>query len=151
VDRGGLGARIDLLNVMGERDREQFLKRLPDRPVSAVMTADPVTNHHSDSCGSHALAERAAPEASSGCRAGRSARRHHFASRRASGRGRGIPGPRASDRGAFAIDPRGRDVMRTDAPVVAVGASCPEVVDAVCSTRLNRAIVVDEAKLVVEC
>ena len=37
------------------------------------------------------------------------------------------------------------DVMRIDAPVVAGGAELPEVVDAVCSTRLNRAVVVDEA------
>jgi CBS domain-containing protein len=36
-----------------------------------------------------------------------------------------------------------RDVMRTDAPVVAADAGLPEVVDAVCSTRLNRAVVVD--------
>ena len=43
IERGGLEARIELLGVMGERDREQYLKRLPDRPVSAVMTADPLT------------------------------------------------------------------------------------------------------------
>jgi len=35
--------------------------------------------------------------------------------------------------------------MRIDAPVVAGGAELPEVVDAFCSTRLNRAVVVDEA------
>jgi len=43
VERGGLEARIELLSVMGERDREQYLKRLPDQPVSAVMTPDPLT------------------------------------------------------------------------------------------------------------
>ena len=42
-----------------------------------------------------------------------------------------------------------RDVLRTDVPVLDVGAELPEVVDAVCSTRLNRAVVVDESSRVV--
>jgi CBS domain-containing protein len=36
------------------------------------------------------------------------------------------------------------DVMRTDVPTVSVHASLPEVLDAIVSTRLNRAVVVDE-------
>jgi CBS domain-containing protein len=39
--------------------------------------------------------------------------------------------------------------MRTDAPVVAADAPLPEVVDAVCSTRLNRAVVVDDENRVI--
>jgi CBS domain-containing protein len=34
--------------------------------------------------------------------------------------------------------------MHADAPVVAADAQLPQVVDVVCSTRLNRAVVVDE-------
>lgn len=48
--------------------------------------------------------------------------------------------------------PRGQTighVMRTDVPVVARNAPLPEVLDAVVSTRLNRAIVVDEERRVV--
>ena len=43
VQRGGLGARIELLSVMDAWDRDQYLERLPDRPVSEVMTPNPVT------------------------------------------------------------------------------------------------------------
>ena len=45
IERGGLEARIEFLGVMGERDREQYLKRLPDQPVSAVMTTRPSDRH----------------------------------------------------------------------------------------------------------
>jgi CBS domain-containing protein len=42
-----------------------------------------------------------------------------------------------------------RDVMRTQVPTVSRRASLPEVVDAVVSTRLNRAVVLDEQGRVV--
>jgi len=49
-----------------------------------------------------------------------------------------FPGHEASDRGAFAVDPRGpRCHADPIAPVVSVGAELPQVVDAVCSTRLK--------------
>jgi len=150
VDRGGLGARIDLLNVMGERDREQFLKRLPDRPVSAVMTADPVTTPPTATLAevTRLLSERhqkrlpvVEPD---GRLVGIISRADvlRAVAEAFPGHARATAAPLPSIHVA-------RDVMRTDAPVVAVGAELPEVVDAVCSTRLNRAIVVDEAKLVV--
>ncbi len=41
------------------------------------------------------------------------------------------------------------DVMRTQVPVVSLQASLPEVTDAIVSTRLNRAVVVDEQRRVV--
>jgi CBS domain-containing protein len=41
------------------------------------------------------------------------------------------------------------DVMRTDVPSVSVHASLPEVLDAIVSTRLNRAVVVDAQRRVV--
>jgi CBS domain-containing protein len=42
-----------------------------------------------------------------------------------------------------------REVMRVDAPVVREDDRLPAVIDAICSTRLNRAIVVDGADRVV--
>jgi CBS domain-containing protein len=41
------------------------------------------------------------------------------------------------------------DVMRTQVPTVALHTSLPEVIDAVVSTRLNRAVVVDTEQHVV--
>jgi CBS domain-containing protein/PII-like signaling protein len=41
------------------------------------------------------------------------------------------------------------DVVRTDVPIVSVYASLPEVLDAIVSTRLNRAVVIDEQRRVV--
>jgi CBS domain-containing protein len=46
-------------------------------------------------------------------------------------------------RGAAGAPQTARDVMRVDVPVVRVDAPLPQVVDVVCSTRLNRAVVVD--------
>jgi CBS-domain-containing membrane protein len=39
--------------------------------------------------------------------------------------------------------------VRTDVPIVSVYASLPEVLDAIVSTRLNRAVVIDEQRRVV--
>jgi CBS domain-containing protein len=41
------------------------------------------------------------------------------------------------------------DVMRTQVPIVSIQASLPEVIDAIVSTRLNRAVVIDEQRRVV--
>jgi CBS domain-containing protein len=41
------------------------------------------------------------------------------------------------------------DVMRTQVPIVSLQASLPEVIDAIVSTRLNRAVAVDEQHRVV--
>jgi CBS domain-containing protein len=41
------------------------------------------------------------------------------------------------------------DVLRRDVPIVSLQASLPEVIDAIVSTRLNRAVVVDEQQRVV--
>ena len=150
VERGGLEARVELLNVMGERDREQYLKRLPDRPVSAVMTANPVTAAPTATLAdvTRLLSERhqkrlpvVEPD---GHLVGIISRADvlRAVAEAFPGHERATAAPLPSIRAA-------RDVMRTDAPVVSVGAELPQVVDAVCSTRLNRAIVVDEASRVV--
>ncbi|MGH8066184.1 MAG: DUF190 domain-containing protein [Candidatus Entotheonellia bacterium] len=41
------------------------------------------------------------------------------------------------------------DVMRTQVPIVSLQASQPELIDAIVSTRLNRAVVIDEQRRVV--
>jgi CBS domain-containing protein len=150
VEKGGLQARIELLNVMGESDREQYLKRLPDRHISAVMTTDPVT---------------VAPTATLAEATRLLSERHQKRLPVVEPDGRLLGMLSRADilravaeafpsreREATASAPTpllARDAMRSDAPVVAAGAELPQVVDAVCSTRLNRAIVVDEAGRVV--
>ena len=150
VGRGGLEARIELLGVMGERDREQYLTRLPDRAVSAVMTSDPLTAKPTTTLAeaTRLLSERRLKRLPivepDGQLVG-------ILSRADVLRAVAEAFP-SQERAATAPSPKirmARDVMRTDAPVVAVGAELPEVVVAVCSTRLNRAIVVDEASRVV--
>lgn len=150
VERGGLEARIELLNVMGARDRKRYLKRLRDRSVSVVMTGDPVTAKPTATLAeaTRLLSER---------------RLKRLPVVEADGRLVGILSRADVLRAVAEAFPRqeretaapsqtirvARDVMRTDTPVVAVSAELPEVVDAVCSTRLNRAIVVDQASRVV--
>lgn len=150
IERGGLEARVELLGVMGERDREQYLKRLPDRPVSAVMTSDPLTAKPTTTLAeaTRLLSERHLKRLpiveSEGQLVGILSRADVL---------RAVAEAFPSQELAAAAPSSGiravRDVMRTDAPVVPVSAELPEVVDAVCSTRLNRAIVVDEAGRVV--
>jgi CBS domain-containing protein len=41
------------------------------------------------------------------------------------------------------------DAMRTQVPIVSLQASLPELIDAIISTRLNRAVVVDEQRRVI--
>lgn len=151
VQRGGLEARIELLNVMDAWEREQYVERLPDRPVSEVMTLDPVTVGPTSTLAeaTRLIGERQLKRLpvvdSDGRLVGILSRADVLRAvadafphqEHGAGASVGEP-PGAAPRFAG-------DVMRIDAPVVAGGAELPEVVDAVCSTRLNRAVVVDEA------
>jgi CBS-domain-containing membrane protein/PII-like signaling protein len=60
----------------------------------------------------------------------------------------GYPAPEQQPRQARPAR-RVADVMRTQVPLVSLQASLPEVIDAIVSTRLNRAVVVDEQHRVV--
>ena len=150
VERGGLEARIELLNVMGERDRKQYLKRLTDRPVSVVMTGDPVTVKPTATLAeaTRLLSERRLKRLpvidSDGHLVGILCRADVL-------RAVAEAFPRREREAAASSETIrvARDVMRTDAPVVEADADLPEVVDAVCSTRLNRAIVIDKDSRVV--
>lgn len=153
VARAGLGARIELLSVVPAPERESFLAALPDRPVSAVMTPDPVTIAPSATLmdatrliGQRHLKRLPVVE--------RDGSLVGIISRADVLRAVAEAFPRR-ERESGVVDAQGgtalfaRDVMRPDAPVVPEDAELPEVVDAVCSTRLNRAIVVDRAGVVV--
>jgi CBS domain-containing protein len=150
VARGGLGARLELLNVMSEVQRRRFLDRLPDRAVADVMTPDPVTLSPTATLAeatrlfSERHLKRLPVVDKSGVLMG-------ILSRADVLRAVAEAFPRREN---FAALPPGgarsaRDVMRLDAPVVRDDADLPAVLDAVCSTRLNRAVVVDSTQRVI--
>ena len=150
VARGGLGARIELMNVMSDPERDRFLARVADLPVSAVMTPKPVTIKPTATLmeATRLIGER---------------RLKRVPVADADGRLVGIlsradvlravaeafPGHEHELAAGNGRPTRARDVMRSDAPVVQSDAELPRVVDAVCSTRLNRAVVVDADRRVV--
>jgi CBS domain-containing protein len=152
VERGGLEARIELLSVMDAWDREQYLSRLPELPVSAVMTSDPVTVGPASTLadatrllGSRHL-KRLPVIDRDGRLVGILSRADVLRAVAEAFPGQERDGGGSAGGGSSKSTPRvARDVMRADAPTVAADADLPAVVDAVCSTRLNRAVVVDEA------
>ena len=147
VERGGLEARIELLDAMRETDREPYLERLPDRAVSTVMTADPVTVEPTATLAeaTRLLSERRQKRLpvveSDGRLVGMLSRADVLRAV-----AEAFPSREHEAIAAARTPLTSGDVMRTDAPVVA--APLPQVVDAVCSTRLNRAIVVDAGRVV---
>ena len=145
VERGGLEARIELLNAMGETDRESYLKRLPDRAVSTVMTKDPVTVRPTATLAeaTRLLSERNQKRLPVVEPDGRLV---GMLSRADVLRAVAEAFPSQEREAATTARPplTSRDVMRTDLPVVSADAGLPQVVDAVCSTRLNRAIVISD-------
>ena len=149
VERGGLGARVELLSAMSETARRPFLDQLPTRPVARVMTADPATVRTTDSLASAArlMAERRIKRLPVVDEAGRLA---GVLARSDVLRAVGETFPRelaeAAERpGATTIG----ELMRGEAPTVALDAGLPTLLDAVASTRLNRAVVVDREGRVV--
>jgi CBS-domain-containing membrane protein len=149
VERGGLGARIELLSAMSETARRAFLDQLPARRVASVMTADPATVRTTDSLASatRLMAERRIKRVpvvdEAGHLAGILARLDVL-------RAVGETFPRevaeAAERpGATTVG----ELMRGEAPTVPPDAGLPTLLDAVASTRLNRAVVVDAERRVV--
>lgn len=149
VERGGLGARIELLSAMSDRARRAFLDQLPARLVASVMTADPATIRTTDSLASatRLMAERRIKRVpvvdENGRLAGILARSDVL-------RAVGETFPReiaeAAERpGATTVG----ELMRGEAPTVPPDAGLPTLLDAVTSTRLNRAVVVDDKQRVV--
>ena len=143
VERGGLGARIELLSAMSDAARRTFLDQLPARAIGKVMTPEPASVRTSASLASatHLMAERRIKRVpvvdDHGRLAGILARSDVL-------RAVGETFPRevaeAAERpGARTVG----ELMRSEAPTVSTDTHLPALLDAVASTRLNRAIVVD--------
>jgi CBS domain-containing protein len=149
VQRGGLEARVELLGAMSPAARDAILERLdPGRTVADVMTPDPVSIRSGDTlaAATHLMAERRLkrlPVVED------AAKLVGILSRMDVLRAAGETFPRAA---AAALDHAGArtvgQIMRTDAPTVAVTADLAAVVDAVTSTRLNRAVILAEDRRV---
>lgn len=149
VDRGGLGVRVELLNVMEATERERFLSRAAVLAVASVMTADPVTIKPTATLAdatklmSERRIKRLPVVESDGRLVG-------ILSRADILRAVAESFPRSEAFVAQAPGPRvAAHLMRTEVPKVQADATLDRVVDVVCSTRLNRAVVVDRENRVV--
>jgi CBS domain-containing protein len=143
VTRAGLGARLELLSAMSPEVRRGFLDQVSARRVGDVMTEGPVTVRTTDSVATATslMADRKLKRLpvvdGDGRLAGILARADVL-------RAVGETFPREVD--AAAEHPGAQtvgDLMRVDAPVVREDAGLAALLDAVVSTRLNRAVVVD--------
>jgi CBS domain-containing protein len=148
VGRGGLGARLELLSAMSEEARHGFLKKLPTTRVEEIMTREPATMRTTDTVAkaTQVMAERRIKRLpvvdAEGRLAGVIARSDLL-------RAVGETYPR--DATTSPKHPGAQtdgELKRTEAPVVAASADLATLLDTVVSTRLNRAVVVDDANRV---
>jgi CBS domain-containing protein len=149
VERGGLGARLELLSAMSEAARQAFLDQVSALRVADVMTAEPATVRTTDTVATatHVMAERTIKRVPVVDEHGRLA---GILARTDVLRAVGETFPRdiaaaAEHPGALTVG----ELMRTEAPVVRAGADLAALLDAVVSTRLNRAVIVDEESRVI--
>jgi CBS domain-containing protein len=147
VHRGGLGVRLDLLESLDRPGLHDLLERLSqqNRTAGDVMTPDPVT-----------LPAAASLPAAAEVMARRRLKRLPVVDERGAlvgivsrvdllrtvGVGFGRKEPVAREMGLHGDQPLAR-VMRRDVPTLHPESPLPEVFQAVISTRLNRALVVD--------
>ena len=143
VERAGLGARLELLSAMPESARQGFLDQVSARQVGDVMTPEPATVRTTDTVATatHLMVERRIKRVPvvdpDGRLAGILARSDVL-------RAVGETFPR--DVAAAAEHPGAQtigELMRAEAPTVGEDADLAALLDAVVSTRLNRAVVVD--------
>jgi CBS domain-containing protein len=153
VHRGGLGVRLDLLRSLDAPGLREILERLSRQTGTAgdVMTPDPVTVSGSASLPAAAelMARRRLKRLpvvdGAGMLVGMVSRVDLL---RTVGTGFGGEEPAAREMGLEGNQPVSR-VMRRDVPTVHPESRLPEVFQAVVSTRLNRALVVDADRRVV--
>lgn len=147
VQRGGLGVRLDLLRGLDAPEVHSVLERLSqaNKRAADVMTPDPVTVHARTPLPrvaevmSQRRLKRLPVVDDRGALVGMVSRVDLL--RTAAG---GFPGGEEGTREmGFASDTPLSRVMRRDVPVVHPDTPLPEVFQAVISTRLNRALVVD--------
>jgi CBS domain-containing protein len=144
VARAGLGARLELLSAMSDGLRRSFLDQVATLPVGEVMTRDVTTVHTTDSVrtATRLMADRKLKRLpvvdADGRLAGVLARSDVLRAV-----GETFPRDLAAEpdhAGARAIG----ELMHTDAPIARADATVSQLLDVVVSTRLNRAVVVDE-------
>lgn len=144
VERAGLGARLELLSAMSAAARDRYLAEMPDRTVGDVMTLDPAMVRATETLAvaTHLMSERTIKRLpvvdGDGRLVGILARADVL-------RAVGETFPRdvtaAEDHpGAMTVE----ELMRTDAPTVRANDDLARLLDAVTSTRLNRAVVLDD-------
>lgn len=144
VGRAGLGARLELLRAMSEDARRAVLDRIdPARTVREVMTPQPATigDTQTVAAATHVMAERKIKRLpvcdGDGRLVGILARSDVL---------RAVGETFPHDAEADAEHPGAQtvgEVMRRDAPTVHASADLGTLLDAVVSTRLNRAVVLD--------
>jgi CBS domain-containing protein len=142
--RGGLAARIELLQAMTPEARARLLATLDaSRTVADVMSTEPVSVSEEQTLAeaSRLMSERRLKRLPVLDRSGRLA---GIISRADVLRAVADSFPRAGEvpedhPGARTVG----ELMRTDVPRVSADADLPTIVDEVASTRLNRAVVVD--------
>ncbi len=153
VERGGLGVRLDLLRSLDRPELHEILDRLAERNRTAgdVMTPRPVTVSATEPLprAAELMARRRLKRLpvvdASGKLVGMLSRLDLLRSV-AGGFGREETSPR--EMGLLGDQPLSR-VMRRDVPTVHPESMLPEVFQAVVSTGLNRALVVDADRKVV--
>ncbi len=144
IERGGLAARLELLTAMPEAARAGLLDGLPERRVGEAMHREPVTLRLDDtvSTATRRMSDAGLKRLPVVDDAGRLA---GILSRADVLRAVAESFPRGTAEGASHPGARtAGDLMRTDVPVVRADAPLRDVVDVVASTRLNRAVVVDD-------
>jgi CBS domain-containing protein/PII-like signaling protein len=153
VRRGGLGIRVDLLHRLEGTERHETLQRLAeqDRTAAEVMTPRPVTVGVGTSLpvAAELMARRRLkrlPVVDEGGALVGMVSRLDLLRTAAVGQAESAPG--AGELGLSRDAPLSR-VMRTDVPTVHPDTPLAEVFQAVVSTRLNRAFVVDAERKVV--
>jgi CBS-domain-containing membrane protein len=145
VERGGLPARLELMHAMTPDARHSLLGRATAATAAAVMTSDPV-----------AIAPDAPIASAAETMVSRKLKRMPVidAERRLVGiisrvdllraLGEGYPAAEESGPTGNATVAVVGDLMTRHVPVVRESARLAEVLDVVISTRLNRAVVIDE-------
>lgn len=153
VERGGLGVRLNLLATMAAPERLQHLDALSGASLEAgaVMTRDPVCVLPGTPLTEVALLmarrrlKRLPVVDGQGQLLGVVSRYDLLRSAAGDGFEAAEEGPRAAGLGA---DAPISSVMRRDVPAVHPDTPLPETMQAVVSTRLNMAVVVDDARRV---
>ncbi len=153
VQRGGLGVRVDLLQSLDKPELHALLERLAsqNRTAADVMTPSPVAVAPSTSLPDAAVVmarrrlKRLPVVDAAGALVGMVSRLDLL---RSAAGGFGAKEATARELGLSGDQPLSR-VMRRDVPTVHPETALPEVFQAVVSTRLNRALVVDQDRRVV--